>query len=288
MNENKSRDNNLRNFFLIALGLTTISLIFPFLINCYFSDWTKSASFGTTFGASSTLFSGLALSGVIITILIQKRELENQRNEMELQRDEMKQTRKEFLINRTTNIVYSQLDRFEKCLNELTIVHHGMTYVGNDAISYLDENKNTVFTFEKTEEEIKLAMKEAIIKMLRIYAPNKSQIEKFAHNAYNSVEVLKRLIFKTELEIDELNEIKKLFFVNIGFVNMGVLERMSEVCKDEITYLEASDYMNYGFDVGGIMRANIFLESIVKFYHQSLTNENFESLKAEWKKDQGL
>ena len=204
---------------------------------------------------------------------------------MQLQRDEMQQTRKEFLISRTTNLVYSQLDRFEKCLKELTINHYGSTYVGNDAISYLYENKNTVFLGD-IEGVFKANKKESTIALLKIYAPNKSEIEKFAHNAYNSVEVLKRLIFKTELEVEELHDIKKLFFVNIGFVNMGVIERITEVCNDELIYLEAQDYINHFLDVGELQRSNIFLKSINKFYNQRLTTENFETLKAEWKESQ--
>lgn len=283
---NDKTDNNLSNFFKIAGGLTIISFAFPFVVNYFFSDWSKSGAFGSTFGASNTLFSGLALAGVIITIIIQKKELENQRKEMQLQRDEMQQTRKEFLISRTTNLVYSQLDRFEKCLKELTINHSGSTYVGNDAISYLDKNKNTVFLGDN-EEIFKANKKRSTIALLKIYAPNKSEIEKFAHNAYNSIEVLKRLIFKTELEVEELHDIKKLFFVNIGFINMGIIERITEVCNDEIIYLEAQDYIDHSLDVGELQRANIFLRSINKFYTQRLTNENFEALKEKWKESQG-
>ncbi len=195
----------------------------------------------------------------------------------------MKETRKEFLLNRTTTLVYNQLDRFEKCLSELTFTHNGITYIGNNAISFLDDNKETVYKpFDKPEEEYKLEMKESIIKLLKLYTPNKSQIEKFAHNAYNSVAVLKRLIYKTDLEIEQLNDLKNIFFVNIGFINMGVIERISNVAEDELKYLVVDDYKDNDLEVGRLMRANIFLKSIKKFYHQRLTEENFSELKAEW------
>lgn len=287
-NQTDKSDKHLTNFFKIALGLVAISIAFPFVINHFFSDWGKSGTFGDTYGALNALFSGLAFAGVIVTILIQKSELENQRTELQLQRTEMQETRKEFLINRTTNLVYSQLDRFEKCLSELTITHKQITYKGNDAISLLDENKETVYKpLDKPEEEYKAEMKAAIIKLLQLYTPNKSQIEKFAHNAYNSVEVLKRLIYKTDLEVEELNDMKNLFFANIGFINMGVLERISEVAETELKYVEVDDYEKNGIDVGQMMRANIFLKSIKKFYHLRLTKENFTELKSEWIKSIG-
>lgn len=68
-------------------------------MNWFFNDWAKSANFAATFGVLNTIFSGLAFSGLIVTILIQKEELKNQRIELSLQRHEMKETRKEFLMN---------------------------------------------------------------------------------------------------------------------------------------------------------------------------------------------
>lgn len=283
MKNNKEKDSSdkyLYIFFKIAATLLVISISFPFIVNHFFADWGKSGTFGDTFGALNALFSGLAFAGVIVTILIQKSELK-------LQRDEMQDTRKEFLINRTTNLVYNQLDRFEKCLSELTISHNGKTYKGNDAISFLDDNKETVYKpFDKSDEDHKAEMKAAIIKLLQLYTPNKSQIEKFAYNAYNSVEVLKRLIYKTELEVEELNDIKNLFFVNIGFVSMGVIERISDVGEKELKYLAVEDYDGNNIDVGKMTRTNIFLKPIKLFYHQRLTKENFDRLKSDWVESQ--
>jgi hypothetical protein len=281
--ENNQTDSYLSSFLKIAIVLVLLSIAFPFAVNYFFSDWAKSGTFGDTFGALNAIFSGLAFAGIIITILIQRSELQNQRLELQLQRTEMKETRKEFLLNRTTTLVYNQLDRFEKCLSELTFTHNGVTYTGNDAISFLDGNKETVYKpIDKTEEDYKLEMKESIIKLLRLYTPNKSQIEKFAHNAYNSVAVLKRLIYKTDLEIDQLNDLKNIFFVNIGFINMGVIELISDAAENELKYLEVKDYSDNNLEVGRLMRANIFLKSIKKFYRQRLTEENFSELKAEW------
>jgi len=286
--QDDNSDKHLRNFLLIALVLTALTLVFPFTVNHFFANWSESGTFGDTYGALNALFSGLAFAGLIITVLIQKKELENQSKELQMQRTEMKETRKEFLINRTTSLVYNQLDRFEKCLSELTITNNGRIFVGNDAVSFLDDNRDTVYrSYDKSEEEYNTEKKTSIINLLKLYTPNKSEIEKFAHNAYNSVEVLKRLIYKTDLEIEELNDIKKLFFINIGFINMGIIERISDLAEDELKFLQVQDYYSNGLDVGQLMRANIFLKSIKEFYRLRLTKENFSELKTEWIKNIG-
>ena len=269
-------DNHLGIFFIIAAILVVFSIAFPFLVNCWFSDWEKSGTFGDTFGALNALFSGLAFAGVITTILIQKSELKNQRIELQLQRIEMQETRKEFLINRTTNLVYNQLDRFEKCLKDLSITYNDINHQGNNAVSFLEEIEITITRqSNNSEEDYNEIRRAAIIELLKIYFPNKSKIETFAKNAYNSVEVLKRLIYKTELEIEELNDIKNLFFVNIGFINMRVIEQISNVANDELTYLKLEDYRNNNIDIGSLLIANIYLTSIKEFYKkQKTTTEN--------------
>jgi len=220
---------------------------------------------------------------------MQKKELRNQQSELRLQRSEMQETRKEFLINRTTNIVYNQLTRFEKFLSDLTINFKDEEYVGNDAISLLDEKKEIIGRpIEKTEEEYNIEMKIAIVNLVKLYTPNKSEFEKFAHNAYNTVEVLKRVIYKTNLEIEELNDLKNLYFVNIGFINMGVIEYISDYADDEFKYLEVEDYDENEIEVAIVQRANIFFKSIKEFYRLQLTKDNFEDEKSKWIENCGI
>ncbi|MBO9702599.1 MAG: hypothetical protein J7604_20475 [Sporocytophaga sp.] len=283
------KEVNYSQFFIrIAIGLLIISIGFPFFINCFFSDWSKSGTFGDTFGALNALFSGLALAGVIVTIMMQKSELKNQQHELSLQRSEMQETRKEFLINRTTSLVYNQLDRFERCLNELSITHAGKPYIGNDAISFLNENRIHVMqSSDMSEEQFIKAKKDSIVKLIRIYGPNKSQIEKFAHNAYNAVEVLKMLIFLTELDIKHLNDIKNLFFTNVGFINMGIIEQICELTEDELKYMNSNEYDNLDIEPCSMFRSKIFLKPIKEFYYSKLNQENFPFLKAEWMDSRG-
>ncbi|APG64560.1 hypothetical protein LPB136_03900 [Tenacibaculum todarodis] len=79
---------------LWKLGLFIILLwiLSTVLIKYFFPDWAVSATFGDTFGAINSLFSGLALAGIIYTIYLQKTELSLQREELKYTREELKRT----------------------------------------------------------------------------------------------------------------------------------------------------------------------------------------------------
>lgn len=55
-------------------------------------DWTVRGAFGDAFGFANSLFSGLALAGVIVTILLQRRELALQREELKLNTEELRRS----------------------------------------------------------------------------------------------------------------------------------------------------------------------------------------------------
>ncbi len=74
---------------LIIFSLWIISTL---ILKLFFGDWSKSGSFGDTFGAINSLFSGLALAGIIYTIYLQKTELSLQREELKYTREELKRT----------------------------------------------------------------------------------------------------------------------------------------------------------------------------------------------------
>lgn len=277
----RNSDKFLRYFIIIAFVFSSLSVAYPILISYLFTDLTTRALFDDPFEALNTLFSGLALAGVMITILIQRKE-------MRMQQDEMQETRKEFLLNRTSNLLYSQLDRFEKALNELKIKNDGFFYYGNDAITFLDE-KNYIADkpLNWSDSEYHLERKKELINQLKIYNENKNEIEKFAGNANNSVNVLKRLIFTSSLDVEELNDLKNIFFDNIGFINMGVIVEISSLAKLEFDYLESKDYLEHDFEVGLLTKADVFLKDIIEFYKLRLSEDSFFREKEKWRESLG-
>lgn len=87
-----SKKNPLKILFYISITIAIFwvaSLIFSILL---FNDWTIRGTFGDSFGAINSLFSGLAFGGIIYTILLQRTELKLQREELKLTRKELKRS----------------------------------------------------------------------------------------------------------------------------------------------------------------------------------------------------
>ncbi len=105
-----------KNVLSIVL-IVTISLIIILWIGTYFYfqgyTETERGTFGDMYGTVNALFSGLALAGIVFTILLQ-------RNELSLQREELALTRREYIIQNDT----LRLQRFENTFFSLLTLHH--------------------------------------------------------------------------------------------------------------------------------------------------------------------
>ena len=75
---------------LMLLGVVILQIVFGVAVYRMFGSWGERGSFGDMFGAVNTLFSGLALAGVVYAILLQRRELALQREELSMTRGELR------------------------------------------------------------------------------------------------------------------------------------------------------------------------------------------------------
>ncbi|WP_157491979.1 hypothetical protein [Gelidibacter mesophilus] len=89
MTKKSKKRYNFRNIFVIILLIWIASI---FVIYFLFANQSERASFGDSFGAINSLFSGLAFGGIIYTIFLQRQELKLQREELKLTRKELKRT----------------------------------------------------------------------------------------------------------------------------------------------------------------------------------------------------
>lgn len=131
MNEIEEKETDKKDVkwgILIALGITILWFVSPFIIDSIlrnsgkFGELEFMAQFGDSFGLVNSLFSGLALGGIIYTIILQKKELRLQREELKLTRGELKQTRGEFeLQNKTMSI-----QQFETTFFNLINLHNNI------------------------------------------------------------------------------------------------------------------------------------------------------------------
>jgi hypothetical protein len=90
----------------------------------------KSGVFGDSFGLLTSLFSGLAFAGLIITIVMQKNELELQREELSLTRSELSGQKEELKVQNQSIRVQRFENTFFKMLEFFSSCRDGVCHVG--------------------------------------------------------------------------------------------------------------------------------------------------------------
>ena len=113
---------------VVLLFLLNLSMVF------FVEDCNVRGTFGDQFGAVNALFSGLAFTGLIYTIILQRRDLKLQRDDLRLQREELVLTRHEMeeqtaefekqnetlKIQRFENTFFNMLSQFQEVINNLS------------------------------------------------------------------------------------------------------------------------------------------------------------------------
>lgn len=77
---------------LIVVCVVSLWILSALLIPFISSDWAVRGQVGDMFGAVNSLFSGLALAGIVYAILLQRQELELQRKELAMTRAELRRS----------------------------------------------------------------------------------------------------------------------------------------------------------------------------------------------------
>lgn len=130
--------------FILLGGVTTIVIIYAIVL--IFVTWplseisiSKAGVFGDSFGVLTSFFSGLAFSGMIITILLQKEELKLQRQELTETRKEIREQKDIFRIQSFNDSFYHLLSFYKQNLSEISILteEHNKRFNGIEALSYL-------------------------------------------------------------------------------------------------------------------------------------------------------
>ncbi len=270
--------------FIISLGITWCCVNYTTLILPRFTNSENAGTFGDSYGALNALFSGLTFAGLIITILIQTKELKNQRVEMSLQREEMQSSRKEFLMNRTTTVIFHQLDRYEEAIKKFHIRYANLfDYSGNHAFNFLSDK---IEFRQDNEEEYDFRLKRATF-----YSEFCISILAFTQSAANSINVVKQLLLQTDLTMEETMDLKNLFFRNLGFTHLNVLEDMYRTMQDlariGVDKLDKGEKLQTGSFNPDLLSSIVFLENICEFRNVVLTQENFKVTKILWRSQMG-
>ena len=104
----------------VAIVVGIIWWTLPKYLSGSYTAISEKGSFGDMFGSVNALFTALAFVGLIVTILIQRKELQLQRHELMLQREEMQGQKDQLKLQNTT---FKQ-QRLESTFFELLRVHN--------------------------------------------------------------------------------------------------------------------------------------------------------------------
>src|SRR5690554_2970678 len=91
-NQKIEKDDKLRPLIFAFILIALVWAVSYLIVRHYIPLESDRGTFGDTFGAINSLFSGLALAGIIYTILLQRKELSLQRLELIETRRELKRS----------------------------------------------------------------------------------------------------------------------------------------------------------------------------------------------------
>ena len=129
--KNNSKDKKIKVICWIIYSFLGVSVLFAILmafVFCYWDTLEHSGLFGDTFGSINAFFSALAFAGVIVAILLQRKELEYQREELEQTRKEFQKQTEEFEEQNRTLSIQRFENTFFNMLNLLSSITNGMFY----------------------------------------------------------------------------------------------------------------------------------------------------------------
>lgn len=189
---NKKRILWLRKHLLCTM-LVVVLVLFLANFSLIFLPFGKNAgTFGDQFGAVNALFSGLAFTGLIYTIILQRRDLKlqrrdllYQRRELELTRKELELTRKEMedqtaeyekqnetlKIQRFENTFFNMLSQFQEVVNNLKI---SKNYFGGEGRACFENTYVQNVTIEQSMNDMAYKSISSIILMYGLEGYKKS------------------------------------------------------------------------------------------------------------------
>lgn len=262
----------IRKFIIICIGILIVTIIFLMVTYSIFNNWSKSGTFGDTFGALNAIFSGFAFAGIIISIIQQQ--------------DDIKNVRKENEIQRIIDIMSKQAESASNAIEKFSVIARGNTHHGYDAFNQLSQSTTEYYLAvagEPTNEgDVKMARKKINQDAFSFYKVNKDNITNVSIRLYNSTNVFKSVLLNSNLNATEVNFYKRLYFDHIGFTNINELEKIERNFLEGVELFKEDD--SHPVELSTISKAHIFLQSILKFHDATFTKDNFAQLRFEFLK----
>lgn len=155
-------DISLRPLVFTGVGIVILWVVSGLVVYFRLGTWADRGNFGDTFGAVNALFAGLAFSGMIFTILLQRRELALQREELKLTRMELQRSAEAQEKSQHTLSLQVQEQRFSARLAAATSlvsiisrhVDHLKTFGDQDRLKNLKVAEQSLSRYEQILEQM--------------------------------------------------------------------------------------------------------------------------------------
>ena len=290
-----------RNLIITASIILVFWAAFPFIVHNFLpgenNTWSNSGTFGDTYGGLNALFSGATILGLVYTIYlqikqdnkqtaqnamqekalrIQRKELKLQREELALQREEMAATRNEFIMNRATTIVYSQIERLDHTGSKFKIKLSGDILENIDAF-------NKLFDSISFHKPINASTNGQCIDII---IDNIESISHYCRIFEDSIQVLRGLFLSNKLNSEEIKDLLNLFFLNIGLLQLSVVQRIDHhINKSQKYYFEDPSSYDEDYKPATLSFLQDKTGTILSTYSSitTLNNENLEAYKELWR-----
>lgn len=133
-------------FGILSVCFICSVLLFTFIIFINEGDYDKRGTFGDMFGGANALFTGLSFVALIVTILLQRKDLNTQQEELSKQTNSIH-------VQNFENTFFQMLNLFHGIVDSLEIKEQGEIVKGRRVFAFLnDKIKNLLYEFTLTEE----------------------------------------------------------------------------------------------------------------------------------------
>ena len=270
----EQKENKLLGLYILLGIIFIIWIASIFGLTQYISDPEKKGQFGDSFGAINSLFSGLALAGIIYTIYLQKKELSLQRKELSDTREEFKIQNKTLSLQRFENTFFHLLELHHQIVNAIYIdiyKYKPISALSIKSIERKGKNEKDKVTlkgrdvFKHSYEQVNYQIKQNENEFEKIYMEYWSIVQTdFGHyfrNLYRIIKLVNEYEFHshTELECIE-NPIKREDILKYSLPNFNTRYKYTSIVRAQLSDFELLWLFYNGLSVNGLEKFKPLIE----------------------------
>lgn len=166
---------------------------------------------------------------------------------LRIQTKELAENRKHFQLSRLTDIIFKQLDLFNSRLSifELKDIERDengdhISHQGRSSILLLRHRMDKFLDVENnkelTEEEKQQGRLQYLAESFAFLEINKKEFRNFYEELSNHVRVIRSILIRDEIPPSELNELKAIFFRNVGVDFLNASQHLQLLLDNYIKY----------------------------------------------------